>query len=171
MPYSPMPLKLAQVGNLGNIICDLNKVTRRIHHSKTCSEQQAQQKLAVLKLLFQSQNPSRTTTSTKSCGVEVIHSNLPYCTIHNRPTQNATRPDDSISFLSAHPNVNPFFRERKPCLPNLLILNHPSLDALRSDDHLITPRRRRGCQIYRIIFLLQSHIKTLFQIQKIYGVR
>ena len=26
MPYSPMPLKVAQVGNLENIICDLNEV-------------------------------------------------------------------------------------------------------------------------------------------------
>ena len=39
MPYSPMPLKVAQVGNLENIICDLNEVTRRIHQNKISSEQ------------------------------------------------------------------------------------------------------------------------------------
>ena len=39
LPYSPMPLKVAQVGNLENIICDLNEVTRRIHQNKISSEQ------------------------------------------------------------------------------------------------------------------------------------
>ena len=39
LPYSPMPLKVAQVGNLENIICDLNEVTRRIHQNNTSSEQ------------------------------------------------------------------------------------------------------------------------------------
>ena len=65
LPYSPMPLKVAQVGYLENIICDLNRVTRWIHQNKTSSEQKPQQKLALLKLLFHSQNISRTTTSTK----------------------------------------------------------------------------------------------------------
>ena len=76
MPHSSMPLKVAEVGNLENIICDLNEVTRRMHQNKTSSEQQPQQKLAVLKLQFQSQNLSRTTTSTKLVGVEVIRSNI-----------------------------------------------------------------------------------------------
>ena len=31
LPYSPMPLKVAQVGNLEKIICNLNEVTCRIH--------------------------------------------------------------------------------------------------------------------------------------------
>ena len=39
LPYSPMPLKVAQVGNLENNIYDLNEVTRRIHQNKTSSEQ------------------------------------------------------------------------------------------------------------------------------------
>ena len=39
LPYSPMPLKVAQVGNLENIICDSNEVTRRIHSNITSSEQ------------------------------------------------------------------------------------------------------------------------------------
>ena len=38
LPCSPMPLQVAQVGNLENIICDLNEVTRRIHQNKTSSE-------------------------------------------------------------------------------------------------------------------------------------
>ena len=76
MPHSSMPLKVAEVGNLENIICDLNEVTRRMHQNKTSSEQQPQQKLAVLKLQFQSQNLSRTTTSIKLVGVEVIRSNI-----------------------------------------------------------------------------------------------
>ena len=71
-----MPLKVAQVGNLENIICDLNEVTRRIHQNKTSSEQQPQQKLAVLKLQFQSQNLSRTTTSRNMVGIEVIRSDI-----------------------------------------------------------------------------------------------
>ena len=71
-----MPLKVAQVGNLENIICDLNEVTRRIHQNETSFEQQPQRKLVVLKLQFQSQNLSRTTTSTKLVGVEVIRSNI-----------------------------------------------------------------------------------------------
>ena len=71
LPYSPMPLKVAQVGNLENIICDLNEVTRRIHQIrlppnnslnknwpywsycsklKTLPERQPQQNWTVLKL-------------------------------------------------------------------------------------------------------------------------
>ena len=34
MPYSHMPLKVARVGDLESIVCDLNKVTRRIHQNK-----------------------------------------------------------------------------------------------------------------------------------------
>ena len=33
-----MPLKVAQVGNLENIICDLNEITRQIHQNKISSE-------------------------------------------------------------------------------------------------------------------------------------
>ena len=76
MPYSPMPLNVAQIGNVENIICDLKDVTRRMHQNKKSFEQQPQQKLAVLKLQFQSQNLSRTTTSRNMVGIEVIRSDI-----------------------------------------------------------------------------------------------
>ena len=71
MPYSPMPLKVAQVGNLDNIICDLNevlaeytKIKRPSNSSlnknwrywscssnlKTCPERRPQENWSVLKL-------------------------------------------------------------------------------------------------------------------------
>ena len=53
----------------------LKRGTRRIHQNKMSFKQQPQQKLAVLKLQFQSQNLSRTTSPTKLVGVEVIRSN------------------------------------------------------------------------------------------------
>ena len=92
MPYSPLPLKVAQVGNLENIICDLNEVTRRIHQNKTSSEQQPQQKLAVLKLQFQSRYLSWTTTSTKLGGVEAIHIpiSLPIPSVTSTPRKQLT---------------------------------------------------------------------------------
>ena len=48
LPYSPVPLKIAQVGNLENIICDLNEVTRRIPKIKTSSEQIVSTKTGVI---------------------------------------------------------------------------------------------------------------------------
>ena len=106
MPYSPMPLEVAQVGNLENITCDLNEVTRLIHQNKTSSEQQPQQKLAVLKLQFQSQNLSRTTSSTQLVGVDAIRSNIPCYTICNRPTQKQTHfseKENRVSLINTPP--------------------------------------------------------------------
>ena len=126
-----MPLKVAQVGNLENIICDLNEVTRRIHQNKTSSEQQPQQKLAVLKLQFQSQNLSRTTTSTKLGGVEAIHVpiSLPIPSVTGPPRKQLT---STIQDASCRPTQTQTCFSEKENLVSLI--NTPPKEHLITDN-------------------------------------